>query len=260
MLGFTDEQLQGKSFVDVIRSDDRENAWATYQDLIAEKTGSYQSELRSRDSHGQEKWITVYCTTLPDRGNSPLAIAMMMDITERKLVDKRLELQYQITSILNEDATVTDTIRLVIRKVCELLEWDFGAVWTVDSKDARLLRPLMIWQQSSLHTYEFGIATQKSVFASGEGLPGRVWGNRKASWIENILTDGNFPRAEVARANCLNSAFAFPIQFQSEFLGVVEFYSREIRQPDQGLLSMMESLGELLGQFFQRKAAEERLQ
>ncbi len=259
MLGFTDEQLRGNSFVDVIHSDDRDHAWATYQELIAGHTGSYQIELRSRGSNGQEKWVTVCCTTLPNSDNSPLAIAMVLDISERKQVDKRLALQYQITSILSEDAAVTDTIRMAIRKVCQLLDWDLGAVWTINSKDARVLRPLMVWQQSSLHTYAFAMATQQSEFACGIGLPGRVWESKQASWIENILTDGHFPRAEVARTNGLHSAFAFPIQFQSEFHGVVECYSREIRQPDQSLLKMMESLGELLGQFFQRKAAEESL-
>jgi C4-dicarboxylate-specific signal transduction histidine kinase len=40
-------------------------------------------------------------------------------------------------------------------------------------------------------------------------------------------------------------------------LGVIEFFSQEIRQPDQELLDMMATLGSQIGQFIERKRAEE---
>jgi C4-dicarboxylate-specific signal transduction histidine kinase len=40
-------------------------------------------------------------------------------------------------------------------------------------------------------------------------------------------------------------------------LGVIEFFSHEIRQPDQELLDMMATLGSQIGQFIERKRAEE---
>ena len=42
-------------------------------------------------------------------------------------------------------------------------------------------------------------------------------------------------------------------------LGVIDFLSREVRQPDQELLDMMASLGSQIGQFIDRKRAEEAL-
>jgi len=43
-------------------------------------------------------------------------------------------------------------------------------------------------------------------------------------------------------------------------LGVIEFFSREIRPPDADLLSMMATIDSQLGQFIERKRAEEALQ
>jgi PAS domain S-box-containing protein len=57
----------------------------------------------------------------------------------------------------------------------------------------------------------------------------------------------------------VHSAFGFPIRIGQEFLGVMEFFSREIRQPDTGLLQMMDTIGGQIGQFMQRKRAEEEL-
>jgi C4-dicarboxylate-specific signal transduction histidine kinase len=40
-------------------------------------------------------------------------------------------------------------------------------------------------------------------------------------------------------------------------LGVIDFLSRDVRQPDQELLEMMASLGSQIGQFIERKRAED---
>jgi len=42
-------------------------------------------------------------------------------------------------------------------------------------------------------------------------------------------------------------------------LGVMEFFSREIRQPEQELLNMMATLGSQIGQFIERKRTEDAL-
>ena len=42
-------------------------------------------------------------------------------------------------------------------------------------------------------------------------------------------------------------------------MGVIEFFSREIRQPDQELLATLATIGSQIGQFIERKRAEEAL-
>src|SRR3712207_966085 len=41
--------------------------------------------------------------------------------------------------------------------------------------------------------------------------------------------------------------------------GVIEFFSREVRPPDEALLRVLAALGNQLGQFMERKRAEESL-
>ena len=75
--------------------------------------------------------------------------------------------------------------------------------------------------------------------------------------INNVTIDPNFPRAPVAQREGLHGGFGFPILLGNEVLGVLEFFSREIREPDDELLKMVSSLGGQIGQFTKRKRVEE---
>ena len=97
------------------------------------------------------------------------------------------------------------------------------------------------------------------VFAPGIGLPGRVWNDSQPAWIPDVVEDTNFPRSANAARVGLHGACAFPIRFRSEILGVVEFFSRSIREPDPDLLAMMVTIGSQIGQFIERKRVEEAL-
>ena len=60
----------------------------------------------------------------------------------------------------------------------------------------------------------------------------------------------------MAAAQGLHAAFGFPIRLGDEVLGVIEFFSREIRLPDDDLLRMFTTVGAQIGQFIDRRRAE----
>ena len=91
------------------------------------------------------------------------------------------------------------------------------------------------------------------------GLPGRVWADAKPVWIPDVVHDPNFPRAPIAAREGLHAAFGFPILLRGEVLGVMEFFSGEIRAPDEDLLSTLASVGNQIGLFADRKRAQEEL-
>jgi signal transduction histidine kinase/DNA-binding response OmpR family regulator len=101
---------------------------------------------------------------------------------------------------------------------------------------------------------------RRTVFPSGVGLPGRVWASGTAEWIPDVVKDSNFPRAPAAAQEGLHGAFGFPIVGPGGFLGVMEFFSPEIREPDADLLKMFDGVGGQVGQFIERKRAEAELE
>jgi len=79
------------------------------------------------------------------------------------------------------------------------------------------------------------------------------------------LDSGRDPRCQLSRERRsqfkekLHAAVGFPIRNGVEFLGVMEFFSRQIRQPDNELLQMMSSIGSHISQFIERRHAEKAL-
>jgi signal transduction histidine kinase len=84
-----------------------------------------------------------------------------------------------------------------------------------------------------------------------------VWSNGQPVWTADVVWDAYCPRAPIAAAEGLHAAFGFPIRLGDEVLGVMEFFSREIRQPDADLLQMFANLGAQIGQFLDRRQTEQ---
>ena len=57
----------------------------------------------------------------------------------------------------------------------------------------------------------------------------------------------------------LHAAFGFPILIGNDVIGIIEFFSHEIREPDEPLLNMMSAIGSQIGQFIRRKKRRARL-
>src|SRR5258708_12678472 len=97
------------------------------------------------------------------------------------------------------------------------------------------------------------------MFSPGVGLPGRVWKPLNRAWIPDVTKDDNFPRGPGAAAAGLHAAFGFPILSGEKFLGVMEFFSHEIREPDETLLATFQGIGSQIGQFIERRQSEQEL-
>jgi len=252
--GYTREELLARPYLEFVHPDDRE-ATITEGTHIAsgENTRSFENRYRCKD--GSYKWVQWSAVVTRERG---LIYAIGADVTERKRQEARLACQYAITRALAEAPTLASATPRILQAICESLNWSVGAVWRVDQNE-NLLRFVESWHIPSARVEEFDRSTHSQTFPPGVGLPGRVWSRAEPSWIEDVTRDTNFPRASIAAREDLHSAFGFPILLGGEVLGVLEFFSHEIQEPDARLLEMMGAIGSQIGQFIERKNAEDAL-
>ena len=159
---------------------------------------------------------------------------------------------------LVDAATFAEAAPKILKAICESLNWEHGGLWMVD-RDAAVLRCLDIWTAPSASFPDFVALSRETTFVRGVGLPGRVWADAQPTWIPDVVEDGNFPRAKVAKREGLHAALGFPILLRGEVLGVLEFFSGEIRPPEEDLLSTLASVGNQIGLFADRKRAQEEL-
>jgi PAS domain S-box-containing protein len=219
----------------------------------------FDVEYRVIRPDGEVRFVRSQGDVLRDESGVPRRVfGTLQDITERKLGEQRLLAQHAVTQILSVASTLEEATPKILQAVCESLVWDVGALWRVD-RDAGVLRCVELWQTAAVDAASFEVASRQGTFAPGVGLPGRIWATRGPVYIADVVRDPNFPRAPIAARETLHAAFGVPIVLGREVLGVMEFFSNEIRQPDRDLLDMMASIGSQIGQFIERKRAEEAL-
>jgi PAS domain-containing protein len=144
------------------------------------------------------------------------------------------------------------------RAIGERMAWEWGALWTID-RDAGVLRCEHIWHAPSLEAATFDAISRQTAGLPGRGLKGRVWQSAEPTWMADVTQDPHFMRATIAARMGLQGAVAFPILRHGETLGIMEFFSRAIPPPDEAQLPMLSAMGNQIGQFVERKRAEEQL-
>ncbi len=219
----------------------------------------YDVEYRVVRPNGEVRFVHSQGEVMMgDAGRPRRMFGTVQDITDRKRAERRLMAQHTITQILAEAPTLEDAAPGLLQAMCACLAADLSALWRTD-RDAGVLRCVEIWHTASFSDPDFVAATRALTFAPGVGLPGRVWAAREPAYIPDVVRDANFVRAPIAARGRVRTAFAFPITLRGEILGIMEFFNHELREPDEHVLEMMTTIGSQIGQFIERKQAEEAL-
>ncbi len=253
------DQIVGKTDFDFFPRDLAEKYRRDDQRVIA--TGKPFETIEAHvTGDGRRLYVQVIKTPVRDASGEIVGTQILFwDVTAHKENEQRLAVQYAVTRVLAESTTLSEASRRILQAVGENLDWPVGAVWHLD-RQANRLRCAEFWHAPALQVPEFEAISRTTAFAPGFGLPGRVWTSGQPAWIADVTKDKNFPRAKWAAKDGLHGAFGFPIRLGSEVLGAIEFFNREIRQePDEELLLMFAAVGSQVGQFMERRRAEEAL-
>jgi PAS domain S-box-containing protein len=167
--------------------------------------------------------------------------------------------EHAVARSLAETADPRDAYPRVLAAIGENLGWRLGAVWEPAPDRPETLHCAETWHANGIDAADFEAVSRRTTFASGEGLPGRVWRSGEPAWIADVTTDENFPRADAARRAGLHAAFCFPIRSASGLLGAIEFFTGRPRDVDAELLTTMDMLGDQIGQAVERRHDAEAL-
>jgi PAS domain S-box-containing protein len=258
MYGFSANEALGKITHELLQTAHTENYKSIRKNLG--RNNHWSGELIHTRKDGTK--IVVISRWSLDRGakGQPASILETNTaITDRKRAEHRTAVNLAVARILSESPDLNDAAPRILQAICQTLGWEVGAFW-MPVPNGSVLRCLKIWESRVGKFPNFKAVCRELKLARGVGLPGRVWRNLKPAWVSDITKDTNFPRASVADGEGLHGTFAFPISFGKHFIAVMEFFTPEIREPDEDLLKTFSSIGSQMAQFVQRKRAEAALQ
>ncbi|HZD29950.1 MAG TPA: PAS domain S-box protein [Xanthobacteraceae bacterium] len=257
-LGYTVGELVGQSVLKVFFPDDKAAARKNLE-LCVQTVGQQNKwEIRKVRKDGTLVWVRENAKAVRRSDGDLIVLIACEDINDRKRGEQRLRAQYGVTRVLAESAGLAAASPALLRTICEAMDWDWGALWTADQQAERL-RCDSIWHVPAIDLAEFGAASRQFACRPGEGRAGQVWQTRQSLWIADVAEDPGFRRGPAAAKTGLHTGLACPILLGDEALGIIEFYSRRIRQPDEQELATLSAIGSQIGQFIRRKRAEQAL-
>ncbi len=183
---------------------------------------------------------------------------LQKQIVQRQKVEIEIRLLLAASQAIGRATDFDASLEAILRLTCQTIKWDCAEAW-VPNIHGTALECSPSWYASDQAFRSFRQASLNIQYRSGEGLPGRVWAQRQAEWIEDLNQPNAFARAELAASVGLQSAFAVPILDGSQVLAVLMFLRRQVSTVDSKILHLLEAVGTQAGALMQRKQAEQAL-
>jgi diguanylate cyclase (GGDEF)-like protein/PAS domain S-box-containing protein len=208
-----------------------------------------------RDGHEFPAEVSVSATSRS--GPRVDFVAFITDVSQRRMAERLRNVQFAVTRPLANAATWSEAAPQVLRGICESLGWAAGEFWRVDNH-GNALRWESGWYRPSKDFTAFEESAKDLTFARGVGLLGRVWRTGRAASVDDVAA-GDSPRALQASRAGLHGTFAFAVTNGRKVTGVIALFSHDRRSLDRAILRVMADIGSQIGQFIERRRAEEEL-
>jgi PAS domain S-box-containing protein len=260
-LGLSDED-ELRAWEDFIHPDDLPSYVEQWSRAV--ETGApLELEARLRRADGEYRWHLITASPAAEEQGQVLRwVGTNTDVDERKRWTRRLSCESAVARVLAESSTVSEAASRLLHALCEHLGWEAGALWVADP-GANALACIGLWRSPVVDLAEFETSTLELRVRRDAGLVGKVWASGEPLWvrdIEEVAFVSGSVREEKALGAGLRSAFVFPVSSaDGDVRGVIELHSRRMRDADESILEIASGVGSEVGEFIERKEAEEAL-
>jgi len=239
------------------------SAFEMYAD-VPEIVWSIERALEGQDVHTKvtlsgASFDVDYSPLRDAKGDIYSVVGLAVDVTERARAERRLSTIHAVTRVIAGATRHREVREQILRTLGQSFGWDYAAFWRVDTqRDVIQLREA--WQSPGAGLEEWIAISAAKENRRGEGLPGRVWESKRSVWVPDVSTDPTMRRAAAAKVAGLHTGLGFPIRHGDRVFAVIEFFTRELRaEIDPELYAVLEAVGDQIGGFLARRAAQNAL-
>ena len=261
MIGRKDEDFVPQSVADHFAQDDRE--------VMDSGVPLVDREESNVDTEGHPLWMLT--SKIPLRysdGQLMGLVGIGRNITRQKIAEQQARRQameagllHQSTSLARETDSLEELLRGCIGIVCNLTSWSIGHAYLPRNTDTTPeLIPTGIWNSEGRDSLaELQRITQAHWVRTGTDIPSLILKTKRPQWISDIETGIQGHRLEALQRLGIRSGCGFPVVIRDELVAVLEFFAFDRLERDDGLLTILRSVGEQIGRAIERRRAEEAL-
>ncbi|GIE29460.1 hypothetical protein Ait01nite_025050 [Actinoplanes italicus] len=204
---------------------------------------------------GRRRWFVSHGNQIRSRSGVLLgAVATAHDVTDRRLAERFRDTELAVHRVF---ATAGDTVEAapeVLKAIAVTLDWVHAELWLADELTERLL-PAGTWTSPD-HPVPVHVPAG---LARGEGLAGTAWDQDAPVWLADIGADPAPLSAATATRYRLRAALAVPVHGGDRAIGALTAFAATTEAQDASCIALMTGIAAQIGEFLQRRRAEDLL-
>jgi diguanylate cyclase (GGDEF)-like protein/PAS domain S-box-containing protein len=244
--GLPVEATLGRPAWEFVHPEDRALHARAFAPLLAGERTDARIEHRFLTSSGAERWTEVQVRAISGWDGLPTGfVGVMRDVTDDHRARQHAGAERAVMRLLSAAGSLDAVARELIELLGSELGWHGAELWKMGADER--LRRAAAWTAPGISLDRFMRSGAERGYEVGEGFPGQSWMSRAPIW-----------KSEAPGDDGICSTVALPLRAAGSPVGVVVLVSRTPREPEPGLVRLLEGIGGHVTQFLQRRKAESR--
>ncbi|MDQ6914688.1 MAG: PAS domain-containing protein, partial [Actinomycetota bacterium] len=177
-VGWTEEELTARPYLEFVHPDDRERALSEAARLAESASETIDFEVRFATRDSDWRWLLFSSQSDPEEG---VIYSVGRDVTERRTAEAHRAAQHAVEAALLEAEGIEAAAPPLLAGLGEALGWEAGGLWTLDP-DSDRLRCVAFWAADPSRGAELECVSRELSPARGQGLLGRVVAAGATEW------------------------------------------------------------------------------
>jgi diguanylate cyclase (GGDEF)-like protein/PAS domain S-box-containing protein len=251
------QELIGKTDLELLSPEIANKFYADEQEIVRSGRPKIDMEECVFGASGDKTWISTTKVPLRNKHDEIFGVAgMSRDITERRLAEALRDGQAGILEMIAMSAPLEEVLEHLVLLMESQFTGIIGSVLLIDEDGERLRHGAAPSLPEAYAKAIDGVRIGPKV-----GSCGTAAYRREAVFVADIMTDPLWDDyKDLAAAHGLRSCWSTPIlSHQGAVLGTFALYSRQVREPAEAEMRLIDVATRIAGIAIERKLAEDRI-
>ncbi len=245
--GYSREEFLRMTVLDIRPEEERERLKEALRTLGSgvQHLGDWRHQLKD----GRLIDVEILTETIEVEEGRKAVLVASIDVTEQRRTKRREECEREVTAILAEAETVKEAVPGVLRALGERLGFEYAAGWSAPVHGDRF-GSAYFWASEG-----FPAVDPYTALSPSDGFLEKAIATRAPVWVTDFSQEPEFARRLVSLG--LRSGAMLPVSAGASDWAAIAVFCKNCRPLDEGLRRLLESVAARLGQFIERKRAED---